>query len=52
MRDMASSLPTIVGKHGIERVLDIPMNEQEQAAFVRSVTLLKQNLAALDDQAS
>lgn len=48
--DMAISLPTIVGQHGIERVLDIPMDDTEQAAFVHSVQVLKDNLAALGIQ--
>ncbi len=47
MKNMAISLPTIVGQHGIERVLDVPMSNDEQAAFVNSVKVLMDHLAAL-----
>ena len=48
VRDMAISLPTIVGRRGIEEVLNLPMSEAELAAFGRSAQLLKDRLTELD----
>lgn len=47
VRDMAISLPTIVGRRGIEEVLNLTMDDGEAAAFVRSAQLLKDRLADL-----
>lgn len=41
------SLPTIVGRDGALEVLDVPLNEQEQAAFAASAQTLRDRLAQL-----
>jgi L-lactate dehydrogenase len=41
------SLPTIVGRAGIEEVLALTLDADEQAAFQRSAQLLKERLALL-----
>ena len=46
--DMAISLPTIVGRRGIEELLNLPMSADELAAFQRSAQLLKQRFAELE----
>jgi L-lactate dehydrogenase len=46
--NIAISLPTIVGGNGISEVLNLPLSEQEQAAFQRSAETLKERLAQLD----
>lgn len=43
--DIAISLPTIVGRRGIEEVLTLPLNETESAAFQRSAAILQERLA-------
>ena len=43
--DIAVSLPTIVGRDGIEEVLNLPLSEEEIAAFRASAQTLKDNLA-------
>jgi L-lactate dehydrogenase len=46
--DVAISLPTIVGRVGIEEVLALPMNESEITAFQSSAQALKERLAQLE----
>ena len=43
--DIALSVPTIVGRSGIEEVLNLPMSEDEFAAFQQSAQTLKDALA-------
>jgi L-lactate dehydrogenase len=45
--DVAISLPTIVGRSGIEEVLTLPLADGEIAGFQHSAQVLKDNLAAL-----
>ncbi len=44
-RDMALSVPTIVGRNGIEEVLDLPLSDQECQALERSAQTLKDRFA-------
>jgi L-lactate dehydrogenase len=44
---MALSVPTIVGRNGIEEVLNLPLSESELAAFQHSAQTLKESLAEL-----
>ncbi|NJK78871.1 MAG: L-lactate dehydrogenase [Chloroflexaceae bacterium] len=41
------SLPTIVGVHGVEQVLSLPLTDQEIERFQYSASVLKENLAKL-----
>jgi L-lactate dehydrogenase len=42
---IANSLPSIVGKNGIEGVLEVPMNDDEREKFRASSQILKDRLA-------
>jgi L-lactate dehydrogenase len=42
---MSLSLPSVVGRHGVEAVLGLPMDEHELAAFQASGQALKRRLA-------
>jgi L-lactate dehydrogenase len=44
---IAISMPTIVGRNGIEEVLTLPISAEEQAAFQQSAQTLKERLAQL-----
>jgi L-lactate dehydrogenase len=44
---IAISLPTIVGRNGIEEVLNLPISEEEAKAFQQSAQTLKERLAQL-----
>jgi L-lactate dehydrogenase len=43
------SLPAIVNRDGVARVLSIPLNRSEQEALEASAEAVKQHIAALDD---
>jgi L-lactate dehydrogenase len=44
---IANSLPSIVGRNGIEGVLEVPMNDDERTKFQSSSQILKDRLAKL-----
>lgn len=46
--DVYFGVPSIVGADGIEKVLDIPLDAEEQARLEHSVQTLKQVIAGLD----
>lgn len=39
--DICMSMPAIIGEHGIEKILSIPLNEQERELFATSVRYLQ-----------
>jgi L-lactate dehydrogenase len=43
--DIATSMPAIVGRRGVEEVLNLPLSESELAAFQSSAQTLKDRLA-------
>jgi L-lactate dehydrogenase len=43
--DIAISVPAIVGREGVEEVLNLPLDERELAAFRQSAQTLKERLA-------
>jgi malate/lactate dehydrogenase len=45
--DIAISLPTIIGRSGIEGVLALPLADTEIAGFQRSAQVLQESLATL-----
>jgi L-lactate dehydrogenase len=45
--DIAISMPAIVGRRGVEEVLNLPLSESELAAFQSSAQTLKDRLAEL-----
>ncbi len=50
IRDLCLSLPTVLGRGGVERVLCLPLNEQEQQGLRRSADILQQTIARLQLQ--
>jgi len=47
--DVALSLPTIVGREGVKRVVPIPLSHFENQALRASAELLKSHIATLDE---
>ncbi|MDF3130930.1 lactate dehydrogenase [Kiritimatiellaeota bacterium B1221] len=45
--DVCLSLPAVVGKGGVERILHPSLNEEEQAAFHRSAAVVREVIALL-----
>lgn len=46
-KDIYAGVPAIIGRNGVERVLEIELNEEEMAAFKASVQAVRQTLAEL-----
>lgn len=47
IQDVCMGIPAIVGRQGIETVLDIPLNDQEQKRLLESANTLKQVLTEI-----
>jgi L-lactate dehydrogenase len=43
------SLPTLIGRDGIEHVLSVPLNTSEQRALLASAETLKRHISSLDE---
>ncbi|NJP40560.1 L-lactate dehydrogenase [Oscillospiraceae bacterium HV4-5-C5C] len=48
LQDLCLSLPTVVGANGIEQVLDIELNQEEEQELKRSAATIKEVLNQLD----
>lgn len=48
LNDIFLSVPTIVNKDGIDRILDVPLNEEETQLLKKSGTTLKEIIKSLD----
>lgn len=46
-RDVAIGVPLVIGAHGVERIIELPLTDQEQRGFDASVKLLREDLASL-----
>lgn len=43
--DLAISVPCIIGKNGVEQVLEIALSKEEEDAFIRSCEVIKQSIS-------
>jgi L-lactate dehydrogenase len=48
LSDVVLSLPTVVNKNGIDRIIDLPLSASEQEALVKSGNSLKEIISKLD----
>lgn len=48
LSDLCIGVPSIVGSNGIEKVLDIPLSEEENERLINSVKTLKKVISELD----
>ncbi|MDH5766629.1 MAG: malate dehydrogenase [Gammaproteobacteria bacterium] len=46
-KDIAIGVPTVLGKNGMERIIELELNEQEQQDFDNSVAQVKKDLGIL-----
>ncbi|HYQ71027.1 MAG TPA: malate dehydrogenase, partial [Gammaproteobacteria bacterium] len=46
-RDITAGVPVILGKKGIEKVLELPLNDTEKAGFNASVDSIRSDLEVL-----
>ena len=44
LKDLALGVPALVGGGGVEKIIDLPLNEEEKDALMCSVTEVKKNL--------
>jgi L-lactate dehydrogenase len=47
--EVSLSLPAIINRDGVARVLSIPLNDAERKALEDSAKIIKQNMAALHE---
>lgn len=48
LSDVCMGVPAVVGEAGVERIFEMNLPPDEQAALLRSATVLKQALADLE----
>lgn len=48
IKDVCLSLPAVIGANGIERVMEIPLDKEEQKALEKSADILKNTIKTLD----
>ena len=48
LRDLALSIPSIVGRRGVEQILDIPLADGEREALNASAAQLREVIEGLD----
>lgn len=48
--DLYLSVPTIVGKHGIEKVLNISLSKDEEEKFINSANLMKEYIDSINNK--
>lgn len=48
LNDLCLGVPAIIGSNGVEKVLDIPLNKEEEEQLVSSATLLKKVISDLE----
>ncbi len=48
VKDLYCGVPVVVGANGVEKILEVKMNEAERAAFDKSIEAVKQNAAWVD----
>jgi len=49
IKDLYVGVPAIIGKNGIERVLEVPLNSEEKEQFMKSVEAVRGLIAAVKD---
>ena len=48
LHDIYLSIPSVVGNQGIEKVIDISLNEEEKQKLIESATALQDVIQQLD----
>jgi len=47
VRDVTVDVPVVLGRRGVEKVLELPLTEEEKKGFLESVEAIKANLAQI-----
>ena len=48
LKDLCISIPTVVGQNGAEKILDIPLDNEEMEKLIKSTKELKAVLEAIE----
>ena len=48
--DLYLSVPTILGRNGVEKVLNIKLSQDEEEKFVSSANLMKEYIDRINDK--
>jgi len=48
--DVVAEVPVILGREGVERILELPLNEEERQGFLRSVEAVRSLINALPEE--
>jgi len=47
VRDLCIGVPVVLGNNGVERIIELKLNEQEQTQFMKGATALKSALGQI-----
>ncbi|MFN4046222.1 MAG: malate dehydrogenase [Acidilobaceae archaeon] len=50
LRDVVAEIPVVIGKGGVERVIELPLDEEEKKGFLKSVEAVKALIDALPEE--
>ncbi len=45
--DITASVPVLLGKSGVEKIYELPLNEEEKQLFAKSIEAIKANIAGI-----
>ncbi|MEM2053682.1 MAG: malate dehydrogenase, partial [Nitrososphaerota archaeon] len=45
--DVCVVVPAVIGKNGIEKIIELPLNDEERTAFLKSVETVKSAISQL-----
>jgi malate dehydrogenase len=48
VKDLCIVVPTILGSQGVEKIIELPLNDEERAAFMKSVDVLKAAVSQIE----
>ncbi|KPK43048.1 MAG: hypothetical protein AMJ78_00355 [Omnitrophica WOR_2 bacterium SM23_29] len=50
LKDLCIGLPCCLGRKGIERIIELELNEEEKSAFIKSAESIKKQISSLSQQ--
>jgi malate dehydrogenase len=51
LRDICFGVPVVLGRNGVERILELDLNDEEKVALSRSAELIRGTMASLPQTA-
>ena len=50
VRDVAACVPVVLGKKGVERIIELPLTEEEKKRFLESVEAIRANISQIPER--